>query len=225
MVAADYIASELDDRWLKYFLLSGLANLLIISMFTVGAPVLSPQEIPMLKVNLMALAAPKAHPKIEPKKPAESQSVEKVETQKYAPKKIVQQKTPVKREAAVTKTTNVMEQKQTPQKIEKPSQAKPNHNRGKQKSSVIHEAQYRRQAAPIYPRRSLELGQEGIVTLHAKIHPNGLPQSLKIAKSSGYRLLDMAALAAVKKWEFEPTNVNGSAISSWVRVPVRFVIQ
>ena len=100
------------------------------------------------------------------------------------------------------------------------------HNKGKQDSnSIIHEARFRKQTPPRYPRRAIELGQQGIVTLHAKIMPNGEPDKLKIAESSGHRLLDKAALSAVKKWEFEPTLRNGNAITSWVSVPVRFVIQ
>ncbi len=92
-------------------------------------------------------------------------------------------------------------------------------------STVIYEATYRLQTPPVYPRRALELGQQGVVTLHAEVLPNGDPRDLKVAKSSGYRLLDMAALAAVKKWKFEPRNVDGNAVASWVRVPVNFVIQ
>lgn len=97
-------------------------------------------------------------------------------------------------------------------------------NRGEDNSTVIHEARYRHQVPPSYPRRALDLGQQGTVTLHAEVMPSGAPGELKIAKSSGHRLLDMAALAAVKKWKFEPTNVDGSAVVSWVRVPVNFVI-
>tara|TARA_R110001599_G_scaffold291390_1_gene494922 strand:- start:1819 stop:2682 length:864 start_codon:yes stop_codon:yes gene_type:complete len=97
-------------------------------------------------------------------------------------------------------------------------------NEGEDDSTVIHKARYRHQVPPSYPRRALDLGQQGTVTLHAEVLPSGDPRELKIAKSSGHRLLDMAALAAVKKWKFEPTSVNGSAIVSWVRVPVNFVI-
>jgi len=85
-------------------------------------------------------------------------------------------------------------------------------------------ANYRKRTAPRYPRRAFELGQQGVVTLAALILPNGHPQSLKIEKSSGHRLLDKAAISAVKKWEFEPLVRNGQKIQSWVRVPVRFVI-
>ncbi|MBL4666962.1 MAG: energy transducer TonB [Sneathiella sp.] len=96
--------------------------------------------------------------------------------------------------------------------------------KGRDASTVIHNANYRKRTAPRYPRRAFELGQQGIVTLAALILPNGHPQSLKIEISSGHRLLDKAALSAVKRWEFEPLVRNGQKIQSWVRVPVRFVI-
>ncbi|USG59538.1 energy transducer TonB [Sneathiella marina] len=96
---------------------------------------------------------------------------------------------------------------------------------GQDASTVLNEARYRHQTSPTYPRRALDMGQQGTVTLHAKVLTNGEPGELKVAQSSGHRLLDRAALSAVKKWKFEPTRVDGSAIVSWVRVPVNFVIQ
>ncbi len=99
-------------------------------------------------------------------------------------------------------------------------------NVGKQAStaSTLHKAKYRKRTPPSYPRRALDLGQQGVVTLAALIEPNGRPGMLKIEQSSGHRLLDKAALAAVKKWEFEPLVQNGQKTSSWVQVPVRFII-
>jgi periplasmic protein TonB len=91
--------------------------------------------------------------------------------------------------------------------------------------TVIYDARYRQKTPPLYPQRAVELGQQGNVMLHAKIMPSGLPEEIKIVESSGHRLLDKAALAAVRTWVFEPTNINGNAIVSWVRVPVNFVIQ
>lgn len=99
-------------------------------------------------------------------------------------------------------------------------------NTGKQAStaSTLHKAKYRKRTPPSYPRRALDLGQQGVVTLAALIEPNGRPGMLKIEQSSGHRLLDKAALAAVKKWEFEPLIQDGRKTSSWVQVPVRFII-
>ncbi len=180
----------------------------------------------MLKVNLMALAAPAPEPVTQQvKQPPAPVATKKIVTERQAQKKVAALKSKAKAEAAVTKLKPVAEK--TPQELVvlKPAAGIPNSDPGKQASTVIHEANYRKQTPPTYPRRALELGQEGMVTLHAEVTPAGLPRELKVAKSSGHRLLDMAALAAVKKWEFEPTNVNGNTITSWVRVPVRFVIQ
>lgn len=180
----------------------------------------------MLKVNLMALAAPVQEPLTQQvKQPSAPLEAKKVVTERQAKKKVVALKPAAITQPAVTKPKPVAEK--TPQELAalKPASGIPNSDLGKQASTVIHEANYRKQTPPTYPRRALELGQEGTVTLHAEVTPAGLPRELKVAKSSGHRLLDMAALAAVKKWEFEPTNVNGNTITSWVRVPVRFVIQ
>jgi len=96
---------------------------------------------------------------------------------------------------------------------------------GQNESTVISEAKYRHQTSPVYPSRALDMGHQGTVTLHAEVLPSGRPGELKVFQSSGHRLLDRAALSAVKKWRFEPTNIDGKAIVSWVRVPVNFVIQ
>ena len=100
-----------------------------------------------------------------------------------------------------------------------------NADTGAQAATVVHNANYRKRTPPMYPRRAVELGQQGVVLLHAEVLPDGHPRDLKIVQSSGHRLLDVAAVAAVKTWQFEPSNVDGAPVTSWVRVPVRFVIQ
>lgn len=96
---------------------------------------------------------------------------------------------------------------------------------GASSATVKHEARYRRQTPPVYPRRAYELGQQGTVLLFAKVLPSGRPGELKVARSSGHNLLDKSALAAVRGWEFEPNSINGRVVATWVQVPVRFVIQ
>lgn len=78
-------------------------------------------------------------------------------------------------------------------------------------STVIEDANFRKQVPPVYPRRALELGQQDNIILHVLVKPDGLPSKLRIIKSSDHFLLDKAALAAMHKWEFEPTNENGRA--------------
>ncbi|MBE7636606.1 TonB family protein [Sneathiella sp. P13V-1] len=99
------------------------------------------------------------------------------------------------------------------------------HNTGNNVSTVIHTANYRHRTPPVYPRRAYQLGQQGTVMLHALVDNQGRPGDLKVEKSSGYTMLDKAALIAVASWEFEPREEDGRKVKSWVRVPVKFVIR
>lgn len=90
---------------------------------------------------------------------------------------------------------------------------------------VLQKARTRRQVPPAYPPRARELGQQGLVVLHAAIAANGALRRVQVARSSGYPLLDGAASAAVRQWEFEPLRLAAGQAVQWVRVPVRFVIE
>ena len=209
MVATKFIKPKSDSRWLTYLALSCVVNLLLVFAIPVHEPPRAASEVPMLKVSLTALAAPASTPTQRSDTPSPSPTAfKKIKTNPHGTKKVALTVKP-------------------PQELRtaKPVISRPSSNQGKQISTVIHEASYRKQTPPVYPRRAFELGQQGTVMLRAEITPNGVPHVLKIAKSSGHRLLDMAALAAVKTWQFEPTNINGNIVTSWVRVPVRFVIQ
>jgi protein TonB len=252
MVATHFITPAQDSRWLAYLALSMMANLLIVSAINLRPSTSFAPEIPALKVSLMARAQPakpqpanhkpqqqvaKAKPVPQPlpqRTIANDPMVRKVESTPRAKKKL---SAPMPKAAEPLRESTVPSPERARpvmRKDEKPAQAlaamqpaaaQPLGERGKQASNIIQEARYRKQTPPIYPRRALELGQQGTVTLHAQVTEDGLPRALKVAASSGHRLLDMAALAAVKAWEFEPTTVNGQTVTRWVRVPVRFVIQ
>jgi len=54
---------------------------------------------------------------------------------------------------------------------------------------------------------------------------DGTPKQVKIAHSSGFVLLDRAALETVReRWRFVPAMRAGAAIESWVTVPIRFAL-
>jgi len=96
---------------------------------------------------------------------------------------------------------------------------------GGEKSTKYTKARYLRRDPPRYPERARTLGQQGTVLLHAEILPNGYSQQLKVAVSSGHQLLDGAAIAAVKQWQFVPAYEQGYPVAHWVSVPVRFTLQ
>ena len=222
---------KIGGKWLKYLSASACANMLIAHAVSIGNVPASAMEVPVLKVNLSARAAPQPKPAL-PEKPASTAVTENVITEKQPQKQTITRTPPKPRPRiseevvfASTAPTLYRPQQKEESPVAKAAVSIPTDDDGQQKSTVIHEANYRRWSPPGYPRRALDLGQEGTVTLHAKVGPNGRPGELKVAESSGYRLLDLAALSAVKTWEFEPARADGSIITSWVRVPVRFVIQ
>lgn len=77
-------------------------------------------------------------------------------------------------------------------------------------------------SVPEYPPAALRSGVGGTVVLRAKIDASGKPAEVSIAKRSGNRDLDRAALRAVQKWRFQPAMRNGKATASVVRIPVDF---
>jgi len=81
---------------------------------------------------------------------------------------------------------------------------------------------YRENPAPKYPKRARRKGYEGTVILEILVNKKGEVKDLKILESSGYPILDRAAITSVKKWLFEPGTKAGEKVTMWVRVPIRF---
>ncbi|HHO47158.1 MAG TPA: energy transducer TonB [Desulfobacteraceae bacterium] len=78
---------------------------------------------------------------------------------------------------------------------------------------------------PVYPELARKRGWEGTVVLAVRVTEEGLVQSAEIHSSSSYRLLDDAALRAVRRWRFRPGAVEGRAAAMQVLVPVHFVLR
>jgi TonB family protein len=60
------------------------------------------------------------------------------------------------------------------------------------------------------------------VVLQIRIDENGLPIDVDVARRSGSRELDRAAIQAVREWRFKPALQNGKPVSSVVELPVDF---
>ena len=76
---------------------------------------------------------------------------------------------------------------------------------------------------PEYPIEALRRALHGRVTLRVTVSPEGTVSGLVVARSSGYRSFDEAALEAVKDWQFEPARRFGQPIASTVLLPIRFL--
>jgi TonB family protein len=81
---------------------------------------------------------------------------------------------------------------------------------------------------PRYPPDALRKRIEGTVLLKVEVRPTGETGAVDVARSSGHRSLDDAAVEAVRKWRFRPaTDAAGAVVqtSSVVTLPVEFVIR
>ena len=76
--------------------------------------------------------------------------------------------------------------------------------------------------SPKYPAQALRRGEHGTVMVSAQIGPDGIPASVEVATSSGSRLLDRAAVDAVRRWRFRPALADGRPTSGEVQVPISF---
>lgn len=86
-------------------------------------------------------------------------------------------------------------------------------------------AAYLRNPPPAYPALARRNGEEGTVLLRVLVGRDGTPLKVEIDQSSRSRLLDHAALDAVKGWRFVPARRGTDAIEAWVRVPVSFRLE
>ena len=75
---------------------------------------------------------------------------------------------------------------------------------------------------PRYPSLARRRGQEGIVRLHLSIDAAGKVDAVTVERSSGFPLLDRAALKAVRSWRFEPASLDGRAVATELLQPVEF---
>lgn len=77
--------------------------------------------------------------------------------------------------------------------------------------------------SPRYPSAARAGRQAGVVVLMVVVAADGSAESVELHTTSGFPLLDDAAIDAVRRWRFEPARKAGLAVSTSIYVPVRFV--
>ena len=77
---------------------------------------------------------------------------------------------------------------------------------------------------PDYPRLARMRGWEGVVQIRLVVGVDGSVVEARVEQSSGHRVLDDAALVAVRGWRFRPGRAGGRAVEREVLHHVRFVI-
>ena len=82
--------------------------------------------------------------------------------------------------------------------------------------------QFRVRYKPPYPEAARAQRLEGTVLLLVSIDASGRVTSASVQSGCGHAVLDLAALAAVRSWRFDPARQAGLPVASQVQVPVRF---
>lgn len=77
--------------------------------------------------------------------------------------------------------------------------------------------------AATYPTQALLAGRQAWVELLVTVLVNGTVGEVQIATSAGQEF-DDAAVAAVRRWRFEPARRAGQPLASRIRVPFRFAL-
>ena len=84
------------------------------------------------------------------------------------------------------------------------------------------DAAYLHNPAPQYPLESRRLREQGSVLLRVEVSGEGSTLQVLIEHTSGWPLLDRAAISAVKRWRFVPARSGNDPVDAWVLVPIEF---
>lgn len=83
-------------------------------------------------------------------------------------------------------------------------------------------AAYLHNPSPPYPPIAHKLRLQGTPVVRVLVSPEGQPENVFLGKTSGVRVLDDAAVEAVKRWTFVPARRGNNRIAAWVDVPIHF---
>ena len=81
------------------------------------------------------------------------------------------------------------------------------------------------QPKPDYPAFARRLGHEGRVVIRIQVLSSGAVAAASIERSSGFAVLDEAALATIKRWRFRPAQRAGQPVDATLNVPITFKLQ
>jgi periplasmic protein TonB len=88
-----------------------------------------------------------------------------------------------------------------------------------------YKASYLNNPSPSYPMVARRMGLQGRVVLNVEVLAGGMCGEINIQKSSGYAMLDNAALQTVKSWRFMPARQGGHAVDKWFMIPIQFSLK
>ncbi len=74
----------------------------------------------------------------------------------------------------------------------------------------------------VYPAEAEAMGIEGETNITLKISEQGFVDETRIVKTSGYDILDKAALEYAEKLKYDPAMENGKPVSIWMSLVIDF---
>jgi len=86
-------------------------------------------------------------------------------------------------------------------------------------------ADYLNNPRPPYPMVARRMGYNGKVILNVEVLAEGKAGQVLLHQSSGYAILDNAALQTVKTWKFSPAKHFGQPVTQWFLVPIKFSLE
>jgi len=84
---------------------------------------------------------------------------------------------------------------------------------------------YRKNTPPQYPLIARRRGYQGKVLLEVLVKKDGKVGSIRLARSSGYEILDRTAIKGVRNWLFHPAKRGDELVEMWVKIPIRFQLR
>ncbi len=161
------------------------------------------------------------------------QKQEQVEEKKEVKAETKQEIKPVQ---SVMQNVKVAQTEQKKQEVKKAVYYTPTTNAPVSMASVQHnavvsdipasyDAAYLHNNSPTYPPLSRKKGEEGNILLNVFVNAQGAAEKVDLQQGSGFSRLDQAALDTVKTWRFAAAKHGDSFVSSWVQVPIKFVLE
>lgn len=78
---------------------------------------------------------------------------------------------------------------------------------------------------PQYPRLARKNGWEGTIVLYIEVLKNGTIGRIELDRSTGYQILDEAAIKTVKHWRYVPALAGDNPVTCWLKTPIRFQLE
>ncbi len=87
---------------------------------------------------------------------------------------------------------------------------------------IFSPVRYAETRTPRYPGKARRAGWQGTTVLKVLVDSKGDPGQVTLDRTSGFDILDVAAMRAIRHWKFHPAHKGITAVPSWIRIPVAF---